>query len=640
LRTPYVLSKLGALYFILLLAGVASHGQTRTQGGNLSAPGRVPGKSTVPVGKGFTRQTFHDKEKKVIKEVYQVKDTIRNVPHGRYVSYFLNGRIESRGEFSNNETSGVWEFYYETGKLKMRGILFKGENYGMWEYFFEGGQKNMEGIINKRDREGEWKWYYENGHLKEVGSYVKNQRDGYWKTYFEDGVLKGEIDYDADHGRYIEYYHTGKVRAEGPKSGSHNVGFWRYFDEDGTLHSDGEFTDGKKSGAWTTYYPSGKPASRGAIINDKPTGLWECWHENGTIAGKGVYQNGQKSEKWVTYSSEGKVTTEITYTDGRGEYLEYYESGKLKTRGLLLSEKREGTWEFYYETGQREGTCAYRSGKGVYYGYQISGALHTKGPMDGDLKTGTWEIYEDDGKLSGYYRPFYDDKKLSAEITGLAIKSHIPPKQTAQALGHTQKKPTARRNTGYFTPRYNEVQGVIFGTNPLWLAAGQLPLGIEFYLQERLGHEFEFIGIRDPFFIADSEVAPGKQYERGYSIAIKQKFYNPLNVGMWYFGQEIRFTNVGHFVNEISPNPGSTQSVFIFNAIEQRVEWGALLGYRLMRHGNADGLTVDAFISADIGYLNFDVDETNAQRFSEFPQHSFSSTFHFGVNLGNVFAFR
>ena len=77
---------------------------------------------------GFTRQTYHDPKKKNLKEVYQVKDTIRNVLHGRYLSYYLTGSIESKGQFENNETSGVWEFYYETGKLKMRGILFKSAN--------------------------------------------------------------------------------------------------------------------------------------------------------------------------------------------------------------------------------------------------------------------------------------------------------------------------------------------------------------------------------------------------------------------------------------------------------------------------------------------------------------------------------
>src|SRR5258706_279895 len=70
----------------------------------------------------ITRYTYHDAQKKNIKEAYQVKDTINNVLHGRYISYFLNSRIESKGQFVNNETTGIWEFYYETGRLKMRGV--------------------------------------------------------------------------------------------------------------------------------------------------------------------------------------------------------------------------------------------------------------------------------------------------------------------------------------------------------------------------------------------------------------------------------------------------------------------------------------------------------------------------------------
>jgi len=80
---------------------------------------------------GVTRQTYHDKDRKNLKEVYQVKDTVHNILHGRYISYYLNGKIESRGQFTSNETSGIWEFFYENGKLKMRGILFKSANYGL-----------------------------------------------------------------------------------------------------------------------------------------------------------------------------------------------------------------------------------------------------------------------------------------------------------------------------------------------------------------------------------------------------------------------------------------------------------------------------------------------------------------------------
>jgi antitoxin component YwqK of YwqJK toxin-antitoxin module len=578
---------------------------------------------------GLTRQTYHDAEKKKLKEVYQVEDTLRNIPHGRYISYYLNGNIESKGSFEHNETAGVWEFYFETGGLKMRGILFKGANYGMWEYFFESGQKSMEGIIYGKNREGEWKMYYENGQVKEVGEYKNNKHAGLWKSYFEDGTLKGEIDYVDDHGRYTEFYHSGKIFAEGPRTGTRNAGHWRFFAEDGTLESEGEYIDGRKNGEWIHYYPSGKRASKGSYLNDVPTGTWEYYFEDGSLSSSGLFNQGKKDDYWKTFSAGGKMKSEVTYDKGSGEYREYYESGKLKAKGQLVDDKRQGPWEFYYEDGKREGTCDYVNGKGTYYGYFPSGSLQTKGAIEDDRKTGTWELYEADGKLSGYYRPYYDNRKLSDEITTLAGKS-----------GAEKKKVTRKKGFTYFDPKYNEFQGVIFGTNPVWLAAGQLPLGIEFYLQERIGHEFEFIGVRDPFFKADSDIAPGKKFQRGYSVAIKQKFYNPLKAGMWYFGQEIRFTNLGHFVNQYQTGGQTPDDIFTFNAVEQRIEWGVLLGYRIMRRNNARGFTIDIFVSGDIGYRGFDVDPEFESYFDDLNQDKFAKTFHFGLNLGNVFSFQ
>ena len=575
----------------------------------------------------YIRQTYHDKEKKILKELYQVKDTIRNIPHGRYISYFVNGKIESKGQFTNNETSGVWDFYYETGKLKMRGILFKGANYGLWEYFFENGEKSMEGIINGKNREGEWKMYYENSHLKETGTYKNNKRVGEWKTFFEDDILKGTIEYADDHGRYTEYYHSGKVKGEGPKAGVKNVGRWRCFAEDGNLESEGEYTQGLKNGLWTNYFPTGKPSCKGNYLNDKPTGKWEYFYEDGTVSSTGDFDDGKKDGQWRSFSSAGKLRSDISYNNGTGEYSEYFENGKLKMKGMLVDDKRHGSWAFYYADGKKEGTCDYNRGYGTYYGYYPSGALQMKGQMEGDLKTGTWEIYEPDGKLSGYYRPFYDDKKLSAEITTLAAKG-------------TATKSSKKRARTYFDPRFNEFQGVIFGTNPVWLAAGRIPLGIEFYLQERMGHEFEFVGIRDPFFKADLKVPPGKLFDRGYSIAIKQKFYNPMKAGLWYFGHEIRFTNLGHFVNQKLPFNQGPDNTFTFNAVEQRIEWGALIGYRIMRRNNGKGFTMDAFISGDIGFRAFDVDPDYSTFFEAINQDAFSRTIHFGLNLGNVFSFR
>jgi antitoxin component YwqK of YwqJK toxin-antitoxin module len=574
---------------------------------------------------GFTRQSFHDAAKKNLKESYQVKDTIRNVVHGRYTSYYLNGNVESQGQFTENETTGVWEFYYETGKLKMRGMLFKGASYGFWEYFFESGEKSMEGIVYGKNKEGEWKVYYENGQIKEIGEYKNNKRHGSWKSFFEDGLLRGEIEYEEDFGRYTEYDHAGKVVGEGPKMGIKQVGLWRYFAEDGTLQSEGEFVEGKKSGEWKNYYPVGKISSKGKFENGEPVGQWEYYFENGNVSASGEYIGGQKNGYWNSFTDNGILMSEITYVSGSGEYREYHKSGKLKVKGSIVNNKKQGVWEFYFEGGNLEGKCDFKEGKGLYYGYYPGGALQTKGIIDNNRKTGTWEIYDRDGKLSGFYKPFYDEKKI-----GHAVISYEGP----QVL--IPKKREARFT--YFNARSNEFRGVIIGGNPVLMFAGSFPLGIEFYSQERLGHEFEFIGIRDPFFQKDENIALNKIYKRGYAVAVKQKFYNPIKAGMWYFGHEFRFTNFGHFAN--TAMPAAPTNIITITASEQRFEYGLLMGYRIMQRNNRSGFTIDMFASADAGYREVDVLPIHEVFFQSINQSKFVTSFHVGLNLGYIFSNR
>jgi antitoxin component YwqK of YwqJK toxin-antitoxin module len=581
-------------------------------------------------GQGFTRYTYHDAAKKNLKEIFQVKDTIRNILHGRYISYYLNGNVESKGQFVNNETSGVWEFFFETGNMRMRGILRQNSNYGVWQYFYENGTKSMEGTINGRNKEGEWKVYYESGELREVGIYVDNKRSGLWKTYFEDGATRGEIEYTDDHGRYTEYFHSGKVMAEGPKSGVKNVGHWRFFAEDGTLESEGEYVNGKRNGKWDYKYPSGKISASGTFENDEAVGKWQYFFEDGTTSSTGDFVGGKKDGYWASFNNNGSVKSEITYKGGSGEYREFHSDGKLKVKGMVVNGMNDGKWEWYFNDGKLEGQCTFDKGKGIYYGYYPNGTLQTKGTIENDLRVGTWELYEQDGKLSGYYKPIYENKTLTNEINALLTKSKTPTRSS-----NTNSKTVARKGFYYFKPRYPEYRGVIIAGNPIFSFIGFMPFGIEFYNQERLGHEFVFEGIRDPFYTRDADVARNKIFNRGYAIALREKFYNPVNFGMWYFAHELRFTNVGYFSN-IEWSDGT---VFTVSASEQRAEYGVLTGARLMQRRNADGLTLDAYLGYGLGYRTFDVDPLFASVFSNINQGHFSQTFRFGVNIGFAVSF-
>ena len=80
--------------------------------------------------------------------------------------------------------------------------------------------------------------------------------------------------------------------------------------------------------------------------------------------------------------------------------------------------------------------------------------------------------------------------------------------------------------------------------------------------------------------------------------------------------------------------------VFTFNAVEQRIQWGPMIGYRIMRKNNDTGFTVDCFVSADIGYRTFDVAPGRESYFSDINQSKFALTGNFGLNIGHVFSFR
>ncbi len=578
-------------------------------------------------GQGFTRYTYHDTDKKNLKEIFQVKDTFRNILHGRYISYFLNGNMESKGQFVNNETTGVWEFFYETGNMKMRGILRQNSNYGLWEYFFENGSKSMEGTINGKNKEGEWKIYYESGELKELGMYIDNKRSALWKTYFEDGAVRGEIEYTDDHGRYTEYYHSGKVLAEGPRSGPRNVGHWRFFAEDGTLESEGGYVNGKKNGQWEYKYPSGKTSASGVFENDEAVGKWNYFFEDGTTSTTGEFVGGKKDGYWASFNNNGSVKSEITFNEGSGEYREFYPDGKLKVKGVVENGMNQGKWEYFFNDGKLEGQCEFDRGKGIYYGYYPNGTLQTKGTVENDLRVGTWELYEQDGKLSGYYKPIYENRALVNEINSLLTKSRTPTTTTSKA---------ARKGFNYFQPRFPEYRGVIMEGNPILMFMGMLPFGIEFYNQERLGHQFEFEGIRNPFFTRDRDVVQNKIFKRGYSISLREKFYNPAGFGMWYFAHELRFTNAGHFSNiEFR----SSSNLITVSASEQRAEYGLLVGARLMQERDGDGLTIDAYTGYSLGYRKFDVDPMFEGVFSNVNQDKFAQTFRFGLNIGFAFSF-
>jgi hypothetical protein len=83
-------------------------------------------------------------------------------------------------------------------------------------------------------------------------------------------------------------------------------------------------------------------------------------------------------------------------------------------------------------------------------------------------------------------------------------------------------------------------------------------------------------------------------------------------------------------------NPGEIDRI---TAEERRIEYGILLGYRLLQSTNSRGFTIDGYISTTAGYRSMDIPAEYADVFHELNDNSFTLNFGFGFTFGYVFSF-
>lgn len=588
-------------------------------------------------------QTFYDRERILPKEVYYVADSLSQTITGTYVSYYFNGNVKSMGQFEKNRAIGIWKHYYENGKVKMEGTMEDNFPNGYWKYYYENGRISMEGYMSKDHKEKEWIFYYENGNLKSRGSFKNDEKEGLWNYFYEDGGLKAEASYSKGKGAYKEYYPTGNLKMEGLNNKGENDSLWVYYYETGVRKAEGFFENGLKKGSWKYYYPNHNLSAEGVYEGDQKSGKWVYYHENGLVSSEGVERGGLKDGYWKLYHKDGSFKAESIYENGSGEYIEYYAKGKVKVKGYIENGHNGGLWKYYYEDGSLEGEAVFIDGEGDFTGYYKDGSIKMKGKIKDGKNVDIWELYEKDGSLVGYYKPYYeDDKPVYKIVTAVAadadsVSDYLKPEYRFK-----------NRRIVYFVPKVNEFRGFIFSTNPLGVTVGRIPVAVEYYLQDRLGHELHYVWIRDPFFTSNQKMPEGDVYDRGFSVSFRQKFYHPgENFGMFYFGHEVRYTSLTHYSNLSSPD-----SAGIYHPAarldEQRIEYSLLLGNRWMKFfdekwvndEHKSGITIDLHGGIGVGYRFFKQDpyiKETSHIFEGVSMKRGTIPVRFGVTVGYVF---
>jgi antitoxin component YwqK of YwqJK toxin-antitoxin module len=118
-------------------------------------------------------------------KVYDKKNNLRSIgffnlskPEGSFESFYDNGKLMTKGSYTNGKKNGIWYFYYDNGKLK-KSINFL-NNYGKIIEFYNKKGKNT--VINGNGHyEDEIKIGNLNNTHEIEGSFVNGMMDGKWK---------------------------------------------------------------------------------------------------------------------------------------------------------------------------------------------------------------------------------------------------------------------------------------------------------------------------------------------------------------------------------------------------------------------------------------------------------------------------
>lgn len=575
---------------------------------------------------------YYDSDSTKIREIFHfnVEDSTLE---GSYESFHLNGSLQTFGWYKANLPDSTWTYYYENGRKKATGKYRRGVPKAKWKYFFENGNIKSEGILDNKSKEGSWVFYFENGGEKSSGKFENDQKTSIWNYFYENQSIKAQAVYSGINGSYREFYPFGSVLMEGETENEKSVGEWIYYYESGETEAVGKFSNGLRTGPWQYYHKNGARKAVGDYETGVRNGEWNYYFENGTISQSGVLEHDQKDGYWKLFYPTGELQGEVTFDQGSGEFSEYYTNGGKKSSGKLVNEKKEGKWVYFSESGRVEGEASFETGAGNYKGYYPDGTLKMEGKIADDKRVGKWTLYNPDSSLAGTYSPIYENEKP-------IFKTRLSRDYQENENNRFDKPEYKFKSRGlrYFQNRINEYRAVILGTNPVWLVDDQLPIAIEYYMQERLGYEIQLDLIRNPFFSSNENIDDYFLFKRGTRVNLRQKFYHEDGkLGMFYFGHQASLSFVNYQVNHPDTLIFPTFQKF-GSMIESSWSYGVFIGNRWMRDVGDSGWTIDTFVGISVANRSyerkFEADPVLDVYFDPKVQSSLYFPVIFGINFG------
>ena len=393
---------------------------------------------------------------------------------GMWMTYFRDGRLNSKGTYKDNEKDGLWEEYWgSSGKLMVKGYYINGKEDGLWEDYWTNGNLENKGQYINGKMEGMWESYWSNGNPHSKGKYINDNKHGIWEFYFDDGSLEKKILYNNDRIKNLsineskKLFIPRKLSGEGSRweqwnkeqpikdgvqinqydSEGNKQGYWEFYnDNDGSVRSKGLYKNGLRYGEWEEYWTNGNLRLKCNMVNNKREGVWEWYDYKGNLESKILYDDNILVKDLPLTESEDKknklfIPRKLSNEDSRysewnnkqpikdgkrinqydsegnkqGMWYDYYD-GKLYSKGNYINNKKEGYWETYHSNGQLEGKVSYVNGKrnGICEYYWANGNLWIKDNYVNGKRNGACEYYNKDGSLNR--RELFKNGKYNGEL--------------------------------------------------------------------------------------------------------------------------------------------------------------------------------------------------------------------------------
>lgn len=387
------------------------------------------------------------------------------IKEGEAISYYENGRVESKAFYKQNKMNGPYFYFSKSGVLTSEGTMLNDSSTGVWKHYREeDGSLYLECETKGSFIHGKATWYHPNGKMASTGIQQWNKREGLWKFYYEDGKTKTISTYknDLNNGPWALYNEDGIQVEKGAHLDDEATGIWEYYFDNGKLKSTGHFRKGKKEGHWKYYYDNGQLKSEGDNIDGKESGTWVYYHKNGKVQAKGELLEDLYQGQWSFYFDNGQLERAGNYTkdslDGHWNY--YYDNGKLKTDANYIDNKRNGEWKYFTTEGIADGIENYKMGKlfGEALLHHADGSVQAIKRYKNDTLQGNYVAFHanskkasegkyDNGNFSGPWKWYYDNGQLSQDYTYINGRYNGPFVEYF-ANGKLKKKGTGKDGQG------------------------------------------------------------------------------------------------------------------------------------------------------------------------------------------------